>query len=123
MTIIREGRYPGEFIKSEGADGISRDVVTLARHSEIYQSGTVLGRLDVSRKFTHLDPAADDGSQTAVAVLYQDRDATAADVKGVVIARVAQVKDARLVWPDGITDTQKKEAIDDLDARAIVVRS
>lgn len=121
--IIQEGRYPGECIVSEGDHGISRDTVPLARHSQTYKSGEVLGQLTIGRKYTHLAPAASDGSQVAVAVLHQERDARDADAKGVVISRLAQVKDKALVWPAGITDDQKRAAIDDLDARAIVVRS
>lgn len=123
MTIIQEGRYPGECIVSEGDHGISRDTILLARHSLTYKSGEVLGQVTISRKYTHLAPAASDGSQTAAAILHQERDATAADTKGVALRRLVQVKDKALVWPAGITDEQKRAAIGHLDARAIVVRS
>ncbi|MCG5243966.1 head decoration protein [Azospirillum doebereinerae] len=123
MTIIKEGNRPGEFLKSEAADGLSRDAVTLARHSLTYASGTVLGQVSISRNYARLNPAASDGTQVAKAIAHQDYDATAKDAKGVVISRVAQVKASKLVWPAGITDSQKKAAVDQLDSRAIVVRS
>jgi len=123
MTIIKEGNYPGEFLKSEGPDGISRDAVTLVRHSLTYASGTVLGQVTISRNYARLNPAAADGTQIAKAIVHQDYDATAKDTRGVVISRVAQVKAGKLIWPAGITDPQKKTAVDQLDDRAIVVRS
>lgn len=120
--IIAEPAYPGEVVKS-ALGPLSFDAVVLAKRSETYASGTVLGQIAVSARFTVLAPAANDGSQTAAAVLASDVDAAAADTRAVVLARLAEVKAAKLVWPDGMTTPQKATAAADLAARHIVIRS
>lgn len=69
-----------------------------------------------------LTPAALDGTQNAYGAVIADYDATAADVDGVAIVRNALLKDAGLVWPDGITADQKAAAIVQLAAAHITLR-
>ena len=101
---------------------ISRDRVTIASGASL-ALGTVLGKVTASGKYKTLAPAASDGTQTAVAVLAEAVDATAADKPGMVVTRVAALASAGLVWPGGITDPQKATALAALDARGIVVRT
>jgi hypothetical protein len=122
-NILHEGRYPGEILVSEGGAGISREKVTLKAHSETYASGEVLSYIVATRKYTHLAPAASDGSEIAAAVLIAGKDATAGDVPAAALARMCQVKADLLVWPAGITNDQKTAALDQLAARTIVART
>ncbi len=121
MTWINEGRHAGEFIVSEGNGRISREVITITGGN--FDAGTVLGKITASGKFTNLTPAANDGSQNAAAILFDNARAAAADVKGVVVARMAEVKAAELVWPAGITDAQKAAALASLAAVNIIART
>lgn len=73
-------------------------------------------------EFVALDPDADDGSQNASAVLFNDVDATSAAQKGVLITRLATVSDDRLIWPDGISADAKASAIADLANNHLLVK-
>jgi len=72
-----------------------------------------------SEKYVPLDLDAEDGSQIATAVLYDDTDATDEDAECVVLHRVAEVVTDRLVFPDDITDQQKATALAQLEAAGI----
>ena len=121
-TTTIEPKPPGAHVMWEADRNHSRDPAVLAKHSEIYQSGTVLS-FDVStREHVRLKPAATDGTQTAVAVLFGPVDAREVARGGVVSARASTVRDDDLVWPEGITEEQAATAAADLNARGIVVR-
>lgn len=211
QTKFTEGRRPGEFIRSEGNDRISRDVLIIESGQGVLDPGTVLARRDVGNvvavtsgantgdgtvgaittgmavevgtyqlvatsatkfdlftpagdklktvtvgqafgsthinltvtagaapfaagdsfglavaagtgKYVALDTAADDGGQVAVAILYAEVDATAADVKAVGITRLAEVDADRLVWPAGISAPQMAAATASLARTFIIVR-
>jgi len=74
-------------------------------------------------KYHEFDPAGSDGTQFAAAILYDHVDASAADMPAVVIARQAEVSVAALVWKTGATAAQKTQAIAQLQAAGIIVRS
>lgn len=76
-----------------------------------------------SNKFTVLAPTAGDGSQDAVGILLVATNASAGDVKIVFAARDAIVPDNKIVWPGGITATQKASAIAQLAALGIILRT
>lgn len=69
-----------------------------------------------------LNPAHTDGTQIAGGVLYSAVDATDADKQGVAVYKTAAVLASALVWPSGISDTNKATAIAQLAARGIVLR-
>src|SRR5690242_2974708 len=136
---ITEGLHRGGFIISELQGYGSRDIGTLISGQNL-PAGAVLGRITASGKLTQLAPAAVDGSQHAVAVLFDNIDATAGDVTGcVLIARMAEVKDSgslssaapalatgflnTIQWPGGITGPQKATATAELEALGIIVRN
>ena len=121
-TLTERLPHDGGFLISQGNGDISRDVVTLARHSEIYASGTVLGQVTVGLRHTHYDNAASDGTQAAKAVLLYDVDARAADAQGVVIARMATVNKAELVFRADQNDAAKAAACADLATQTIIAR-
>jgi Bacteriophage lambda head decoration protein D len=127
--MVLTQRYTlGHLLKyEESGHRFSRDKVTLASGSNasgtVTPLGTVLGIITASGKAVPLAPAAIDGSQTAIGVLEQDTDASAADTNTTIIDRVAIVADYALVWPGGISGPQKLAAIAQLAALEILVRT
>ncbi len=89
MTTLTETTHPGGFLVWEAFRDYTREVVTIATGgaNPVLQSGTVLGKITASGKYAAHDPAAVDGTETAVAVLWSKADATAADVDAVVLLR------------------------------------
>ena len=89
MTTLTEGRHTGGFIVWEALRDYFREVVTIATGgaNPVLEPGTVLGKITASGKYAAHDPAAVDGTETAVAVLWGNADATAADVDAVVLLR------------------------------------
>lgn len=70
-------------------------------------------------KWTALDPDATSGAQIAQGILYAAVDATSADAPCTVIEYQADVNDQEIVWPAGITASEKAVAIQQLAARRI----
>jgi len=89
MTTLTETTHPGGFLVWEAFRDYTREVVTIATGGAkpIFEPGTVLGKITATGKYAAHDPAATDGTETAVAVLWGKVDATAADVDGVVLLR------------------------------------
>lgn len=117
-----EGIRPGSFVLTEVEPRtLSRDNVTFLTGS-VYLPGQVLGQLTANGKFCPLDPSASTGAQIAAGISLYRYDASAADVKGVVIDRLAEVKANELVWPVGISSPNQAAAIAQLKALDILVR-
>lgn len=98
------------FVLSEAEHGRSRDEVTIASGSGVLKAGTVLGEITADGKFApapHAETTDIEGAETATAVLAYPVDATSADVKAVVIARAAQVKQLELVYDDSVDNAAK----------------
>lgn len=89
MTTLTETTHPGGFLVWEAFRDYTREVITIATGgaNPVLQPGTVLGKITASGKYAAHDPAAVDGTETAVAVLWGKVDATAADVDAVVLLR------------------------------------
>lgn len=102
----------GGYIVEQVSDHLSIDEITLTDGK--YGAGTVLGRVSATGKYKALDPAATDGSQTAVAILFDTVDAASADKKGVATTNLTAVRATDLVWPDAITTAQQDAAIANL---------
>lgn len=75
-----------------------------------------------SGKYKEYDPTNTDGSQTAVAVLYDNVDASLADKSAVIIARNAEVNAAELQWFSGATTNQKTTGKQQLALQGIIAR-
>ena len=121
MPVKTEPVHTGEFIVSEGNNSISRELVALAPDLTLLP-GTVLGKNITTEVYGPLDPAADTGLQVAAGILW---DHVTTDVTGgeaVIIARLAEVDEVLLVWPEAITDEQKAAAITALEALNIILR-
>ena len=86
-----------------------------------YLAGEVLGQVTADKKLTGLAPAAADGTQTAMAILAGDVDATASDEPCVIVVHAEAISEG-LIWPEGITALQKTAAAEQLQAVGIYVK-
>jgi hypothetical protein len=97
MATQTESNYTAEFLLSEGNGSISREEVTIVSGQDL-KAGTVLGKITASGKMTAYDDDNGDGSSAAVGILYADIDASAGDVKGTMVARLAEVITGKLIF-------------------------
>ena len=119
--VQTEGPHAGEFIVSEANGSRSREKGILGVGNNL-KAGAVLGKLTSGGDYAEYDNGASDGSQTAVAILYDDVDATAADAECVVIARDAEVNKSELQFESGQSAGDKAAAYVDLAAVGIIAR-
>ena len=125
MTILTEGRHAGGFITWEAFRDYCREVITIATGgaNPVLEPGTVLGKITASGKYAAHDPAALDGTETAIAVLWGKADATAADVDAVVLLRgPAIVNGNDLVFTGALTAPEITAAHTALAAVGILTR-
>ena len=113
MTTLTNMPTLGDLLKYELNGNYSREVITLKSGTN-YALGSVLGKITASGKF-RLSPAAsvtgDEGAETAIAVLIEAVDATAADKEGLVVARgPAIVSKAALVFDASVDQGSEKTA-------------
>ncbi len=118
--MLQEGKHTGEFIVSESNGNRSRETVILAI-GENLSAGTVLGQVTTSKKYKRHNPGASDGTQKAVAILYDNVNATQ-DTKAVIVARDSEVAKAKLVYSDGADESAKTKALDELSKNGIIGR-
>lgn len=85
-------------------------------------AGTVLGRIDASRKHVQHVPAATDGSQNARRILVEDVTVPASGEAKTVAYAHGEFRAAGLTWATGITATQKNTAIDSLADAGLFVK-
>ncbi len=116
----------GDLLKFELNASYDRETVTLKAGTS-YALGAVLGKITASGKY-RLSPAAvvvgDEGAETAIAVLIDAVDATAADKTGLIVARgPAIVSKAALVFDASVDQPAEKTAkYAELSAKGIVPR-
>jgi hypothetical protein len=113
----------GGFIVSEAAGTRSRgdDIVLVSGQN--LAAGAVLGLITASGKYAEYDDDAVDGTEDAVAILYDAVDASAADQPCVAIVRDAEVNTDELVWEATQTAPQIANGIADLAALGIIART
>ena len=85
MPILTETPHAGGFLVWEALRDYCRSTVILA--SGNLQPGTILGKITASGKYAAHDPAAVDGTETAVAVLWGKADASGGDAPAVAVVR------------------------------------
>lgn len=127
MTDVYTEQLPHAegFIVSEAPGALSREQVTIRggfSGAAVLNPGTVMARRD-DLKWQKHDPDSTEGEGTARGVLCGRVDPTSADVRGVVIERLAEVRESDLIWHTGITTNEKNTAIAALDARNIKIRA
>ena len=120
MTTFTETNKAGDWLQWEVDRNFSRIAATLISGQNL-KSGTVLGKITASGKYTILAPAGADGSQTADAVLLDDVDASGGDKVCTIVERFALLKSAGLTWPGGITGPQKTTATTNLLAKNLKI--
>lgn len=113
---MQEGFHQGEFLLSEGEGTYSRDVVTLAPQAAPLSSGQLIGKVTSTGKYTAYDNTKTDGSETCSGILYTQTGVTVADKKVVIISRLAEVAESRLIGLDA-------PAKADLQQLGIIVRN
>ena len=122
MSTITEANNLGDLLKYEAPNRYSRDVATIAAGQNL-PLGTVLGRKTDDGKHYPIDPAATDGTETAIGVLANEIDATNADRSdAILIARHAIVAKTALVWPIALTGAQRIFYEQQLADRGVLVR-
>lgn len=123
MTVLNEGRHPGEFLMSEANRQRSRGNITVASGAGIIAPGTVLGKITASGKYVASAAGATDGSETAVAVALYGCDASSADAEIAAIVRDAEVNSSVLTYhADRDQAAEKVAANTALAAVGIIVR-
>ena len=121
MPVMTEPVHAGEFIVSEGNNSISRELVELAADLTLLP-GTVLGKNTATAVYGPLDLSADNGLQMAAGVLWEHVTTGATGGEVVIIARLAEVHQDLLIWPEGITEEQQTTAIEELASLDIILR-
>jgi Bacteriophage lambda head decoration protein D len=111
MPVLTMSPTLGDLLKYELNANYNRETVTLKSGTN-YKLGSVLGKITASGKY-RLSPDAevtgDEGAETAVAVLIEVIDATAADKIGLVVFRGPSiVSKAALVFDASVDDGTKK---------------
>ncbi|MBA1379780.1 head decoration protein [Pseudomonas brassicacearum] len=114
MTIKLEPMHAGEFLLSEGAGNISRESINVAAGPAL-NPGQVLGLIAATGEFAPYDPTAEDGTQTAVAILFGPLGESDVVRRGRAVVRLAEVSEVHLTGLD--LDAEKA-----LSARFLIVR-
>ncbi len=103
-TIQQEPVHAGEFLLSEGAGKISREAINVAAGPALV-AGQLLGLVTASGEFAPYNPDAEDGSETAVCILYAPLGESDTVRRGRAVVRLAEVSEALLTGLD--TDAEK----------------
>lgn len=128
MPSQEEGRYISDVIKYEIAE-YSRDYGILLAGSGELQIGSVLGQ-NADGKFVPLNVEATTGEEVAVGILLSKANAGISDntlnppvdVKIIVGARHIIVVDDSLIFPNGINDIKKANALAELKSIGIITK-
>jgi len=117
MTVLNETIHVGEFLLSEDNTTRCRENVTVTVSGATkWLSGTVLGKITSSGKYVKYDEAGtDDGRRVAAAILWNELDPVAGDIKATVVIRDAEVIQSKLTGIDA-------NGIADLRALGIIMR-
>ena len=111
MPVLTQSPTLSDLLKYELNGNYSRETVTL-KSGTSYALGAVLGKITATAKY-RLSPAAqvvgDEGAETAIAVLLEAVDATAADKTGLIAARGPVIlSKAALVFDATVDNGAKK---------------
>ncbi len=119
--VLTEGPHTGGFLVWEAFRDYCREVVTIAAGT--LEPGTVLGKITASGNYAAHDPAAVDGTETAVAVLWGKADAAGGEVEAVALIRgPAIVNRHDLVFAGTPGEAEIEAAHADLLAAGVLVR-
>lgn len=99
MTIKLEPMHAGEFLLSEGAGNISRESINVAAGPAL-NPGQILGLITATGEFAPYDPTAEDGTQTAVAILFGPLGESDVIRRARAVVRLAEVSEVHLTGLD-----------------------
>lgn len=116
-----QGIQDFEGLLSESNGKRSRDVGIITGGK--YVSGTVLGQITASKKFTARTTEASDGSEVAIAVLGANVDASEVDKTGVIFVRDCEWSETLLSHHADEDNTEQATAIAELKGKGIIVRT
>ena len=119
--IITEGSNLADLLKYEAPNLYSREEITVAAGSNL-KLGAVVGRVTANDQIKQFNPTAEDGSEKAIGVLLQNVDASKNPEMAIMAAREVLIAKKYIIWPEEITEEQKKVATEDLYNRGIVLR-
>jgi hypothetical protein len=94
-----ESMHAGEFLLSEGAGNISREAINVAAGAAL-EPGQILGLVTLTGEFAPYHPAAEDGTENAIAILYGPLGESDVPRRGRAIVRLAEVSEAHLTGLD-----------------------
>ena len=121
MATLSETKHPGGFLVWEASRDYTRETVTIAAGT--LEPGTVLGKITASGKYAAHAPAAIDGTETAVALLWGRADASGGEIPAVALLRgPAIVNRHDLVFAGSPSEAEIAAAHADLLAAGILVR-
>lgn len=107
MPILTEGNRPGDWLKAESDNQMSRNVGTLdglSSGTATYESGLVLAQITATGLWVPAASSGADGSQIAKAILLNTTPMTTADKQAVIVDFNARIIDRRnLRWGSTIT--------------------
>ena len=121
-TTTQQRTRAGGFIQSESMWARSRDRVAIPAGTGLIFAGTVLGKITATGKYVPSPHSGSDGSQTAIAIAFDDIDATGDfDVVATVVARSAEVRAGNLIFHESVnTDDAKQLKFAQLDNCGII---
>jgi hypothetical protein len=121
MTTLNEGRHTGGFLVWEAFRDYCRETVTIAAGT--LEPGSVLGKITATGHYAAHDPAATDGTETAVALLWGKADASAGAIAAVALVRgPALVNRHDLIFAGSPSEIEIAAAHAALKAAGIIVR-
>ena len=114
MTTLTSTPTAADFILEEVSPKF-REVAAVTGAN--FVAGTVLSRDAAGDAY-----GAVDALHTDIAVLYAGVDASAADTNGLVIKRLAILKDNHLTWPDAFVDADITEVKTAMEAKHLITQ-
>lgn len=135
VTCVEPGTDVGTFVV-EDPDGIEIGIATVGvAFDDVLKFTIADGATDFvagdvftltvgagAGTYAEYDPTAADGSQTAVAVLFDAVDASSEALAGVIVARDAEVTAAELTWFTGASSGQITTGTAELALQGIIAR-
>lgn len=98
-NIQQEPVHAGEFLLSEGAGKISREAINIAAGPALV-AGQLLGLVTATGEFAPYAPAAEDGTENAVCILFAPLGESDISRRGRAVVRLAEVSEALLTGVD-----------------------
>lgn len=125
MTSLTNRVRAGGFMESEANAYRSRNQVTIhGGHTGAVAlvAGTVLGQITASKKLTISPDTGSDGSQVAIAILWDDVDPTNGDVLAAVVDDDAEVRASDLTYDSTVGTDPTKIAAKATQLRAVGIK-